>query len=335
MKKIWIKIRIFFFYLFKGLISADKIIKNDNENNISQDSSIEQEIEQQSVFKDLLKGELTEEVKELRHEMYYAERRSHEYSYNGGGNAKKNNLFDYKGSAEMSDGNPIKLVLNNKQIINSLCDDGVAIYGSDVAISEELQGNFNIPISKGDEKYCFDVTRKFFPRFKIEKYTTKLIVKDILNDEKNAFLDFYIPMYKQQFNNITKLFQSELDRIYQGDVKSDLLDFDKISFITKNCYGAPDLFLFEYDKPTFIDIIKFDGCYVLRFKCNIVINGEDTLTDIYHEATDKKIKNKERRKNAKVDFTTYSANIDDLEKQKNDLEESEKLFDKILQKGDD
>lgn len=331
MRKLWLKLKLTFFYLFQGLISADKLIRNSREDEINVGTNVEQQQEQQSVYKDLLKGELTEEVKELRHEMYYSERRSHEYVYNGGGSSKKNTLFDYKGLVEKSDGNPITLVLMNKQIVNGLCDDGVAIFDGKVGVSSDLQEPFKIPISKGDEKYSFNIERTFIPRFRLEKYTSKLVVKNVIEKPGKALIDFYVPEYRQQFNNITKFFTSELDKIYQGDVKSDMLDFNKVSFITKNCYGAPDLFLFEYTNLNFTDIIKFDGHYVLRFYCDIAVNGEDTLTEIYHAPTEEKSKKRERRKNTKIDFTFTQP---DLEKQENDLNESEILFNK-LEKGED
>lgn len=330
MRKFWLKIKLTFFYLFQGLISADKLIRNNKEDEINVNSNIEQQVEQQSVFKDLLKGELTEEVKELRHEMYYSERKSCEYVYNGGGNAKKNKFFDYKGSVENSDGNPVTIVLINKQIINGLCDDGVAVMGNQAAVSTELQGEFKMPISNGKERYSFEIERNFIPRFKIEKYTTKLVVKNVVEKKGKSLLDFYIPEYRQQFNNITKFLQSELDKIYQGNYKSDLTDFNKISFITKNCFGVPDLFLFEYNNIVFSDIIKFDGHYVLRFYCDILTNGEDTLTDIYHEETARKCEKNEMRKNATIDVSSL------LSKQENvDTSESEKLINELKNKKEE
>ena len=303
LKKIWFNIKLLWYYLIQAIIGADRIISSGQKENISPNSGIEQQQEQQSVLKDLLRGEVTEEVKELRHEMYYSERKSHEYVYNGGGHAKKNTMFDYSGSIENSDGNPLKLVLVNKQIVKGLNDEGIHIFGKEFAVDETLTGNFKIASSTGDEKYSFEIERNFYPRFKLEKYTQKLVVKDTQKEGK-AILDLYVSQYKKQFDNISQMFQSELDRIYQGDKRSEILQFDKLSFTTMNCYGVPDLYRFEYGNPIFEDIIKYDGCYVLRFYCDILVNGEDTLNDIYHEATNEKNKNHEMRKGATVDFET-------------------------------
>lgn len=294
MKNFLLKIRIFFFYLFRGLIAGDAIIKNNKNCDVIPDGGIEEKQEQQSVINDLLKGEITEEVKELRHEMYYSERKSHEYVYCGGGNVKKNSMFDYNGSAEKSDGNPIKLVQMTHQIVRGMSDDAIS--------TNKSLNNFKIPISDGREEYSIKIERNFCPRFLIERYTVKLVVKEVKEKNGKALLDFYVPNDKQQFNNITKLFQSELDRIYMGDKKSDLVIFDKVSFTTKNCFGSPDLFYYEYKNPIFSDIIKFDGHYVLRFYCDVSVNGFDTLSDIYHAPTAEKNEKHEARDGASINF---------------------------------
>ena len=99
-KKIKRYIQIAFYSLFYGMRSADKLLSTsntDNEIDANGIGGIEQQQEQQSVYKDLLNGVVTEQVRQLRHEMYYAERKSREYQYGGGGTAKKTSMFDYQG----------------------------------------------------------------------------------------------------------------------------------------------------------------------------------------------------------------------------------------------
>ena len=301
----WDRIRIGFHYLIQGMISGDKVIKSGTGDDAAPVGGIEQQQEQQSVYKDLLKGEITQEVKELRHQMYFVERKSHEYEYNGGGHAKKrNNMFGYTGNVETSDGYKVKLVQDNKQVINGLDKEGVHIVGKEVILDESLKKGFNI--SDGiNAEYTVHCERDYYPRFRIERYTTKLVVKDV--DDTHAIVDFYVPQYRQQFNNISKLFQAELDRIYQGDVRSDLVQFDKIWFKTSGCYGSDDMVLFEYDDVAFDNIIKFDGSYVLRFYCHILTNGKDGIDKVYNEEMAKKYENKEAREGATVDFEAMAA----------------------------
>ena len=231
LKKIWLNIKLFFFYLTQGMIAADKVIRSDKGTEASPVGGIEQQKEEHNVLKDLLRGEITDEVRELRHEMYYSERKSHEYSYNGGGRAKKNSIFDYTGNIEKSDGYKVRLVQENKEIVNGLSEQGITVHGQNCNIDSEQLSKINLT-SKYNMKYLIDIEREFTPRFRLEMYTTKIVVKDV--DDTHAILDLYVPQYKQQFNNISKLFQSELDRIYLGDKRSDILQFKKLSFTTYN-----------------------------------------------------------------------------------------------------
>ena len=302
MKHNWLdKLRITFHYFIRSMISADKTIESDNVDNNIPIGGIEQQQEQQSVYKDLLKGEVTQEVKELRHQMYFVERKSHEYQYIGGGQVKKkNNLFGYTGKIENSDGYKISLVQQNKQVVKGLDDEGIHIENGEATIDENvLKSGYNASNNINSE-YIIHCERDYYPRFRIERYITKVVVKNV--DETHAIVDFYVPQYKQQFNNVSKLFQSELDRVYQGDVRSDLVIFNKIWFKANGCYGADDMMLFEYDEINFDNIIKFDGSYVLRFYCHILTNGNDELNEIYNEEMAKKYENNETRKNVTVDF---------------------------------
>lgn len=325
----WDKIRIGFHYLIQGMISGDKVIKSGTGDDSVPIGGIEQQQEQQSVYKDLLRGEITQEVKELRHQMYFVERKSHEYEYNGGGHAKKrNNIFGYTGNVENSDGYPIKLVQENRQIIHGLGQSGVHIVGDEVIIDEELQKSYNT--SDGiNAEYTVHVERDYYPRFRIERYATKLVVKNV--DETHAIVDFYLPQYRQQFNNITKLLQAELDRIYQGDVRSDLVQFDKVWFKTSGCYGADDMILFEYDDAKFDNIIKFDGSYVLRFYCHILTNGKDEIDEVYNEEMARKYSNKEAREGAMIDFDAMAAI---KAKEELDVSEDLELLNKLRDKDD-
>ena len=82
------KIRVFFLSIFFSFKKIDNLLVNSNkeaDNKIDGSLSIEQESESKSVYDDLLRGEVTERVRELRHEMYYSERKSKEYLYIGNG----------------------------------------------------------------------------------------------------------------------------------------------------------------------------------------------------------------------------------------------------------
>ena len=327
-KKIFNKIRITFYYLIQGLISGDKIIRNGEGGDSSFIGGIEQQQEQQSVYKDLLRGEITQEVIELRHQSYFAERESHKYEYSGGGNAKKKNrMFEScELNVEQSDGYDVKLVQENGIIMKSLDEEGIHVEENGVSFDAKYLGAYT-PASL-DNEYRIHCERDFFPRFRIEKYTTQVVVKNV--DNEHALVDFYLPQERQQFNNVTKFLQSELSKIYQGFVRSDLIKFDKIWFETSKCYGSDDNFLYEYDKPEFDNIIKHNGSYVLRFYCHILTNGKDLISEFYDETTAKKYENHERREGATVDFDKMRII---KERSEIDLSDDIGLMDSITDKG--
>ena len=92
---------------------------------------------------------LTQEVIELRHEMYFAERASKKYKYTGNGRAvKMNDIIKYNGNLETSDGLDISIVQENKEDVGSLLDYEIYNIGNEVALGEKSQGD----LSKSKQK---------------------------------------------------------------------------------------------------------------------------------------------------------------------------------------
>ena len=278
MKKIWLNIKIFFTLLFNGLKNANDIAFTGNKDtNIGTGSSIEQQKEVQNVYKDMLKGELTQEVIELRHEMYFAERASKKYKYTGNGRAVK-----YKGKLEESDGLEVSLVQENKEDPGSLMDFGIYNMGVDVSYEKKVDEQLR---NIRQRKFTIHIGRDFIPRFNLENYTSKIVLKPL--NENETMFDIYISKYVKQFDNIHKLFLKQIEQIYIGDTRNDILDFKTLDFITYKAYGADDLLEFEFKDIQFENIIKFDEFYVLRFIGKNVKYGNDLLNDIYDERTAK------------------------------------------------
>lgn len=315
------KIRLFFYYLSYGLKNADNIAFNGQKNNLDNITyGAEQQAEENNVYKDLLKGELTQDVIELRHEMYFAERETHKYVYTGNGTAKKmNTLFDFsKEAIEQNDGNKIVLVQPNREDPESLAAYGIDLKNKDYGNKKWDYGTKNI------RNFDINIVRDFTPRYALEKYITQLVLKET-NTEGKYIIDLYVPMYRKQFDNIQKMFLKQMENIYIGNTQNDILDFKAIWFITSNAIGSDNTIYYEFDTPLFDNIIKFNGSYILRYVVNMV-ERHDMLDDIYDKATDEKSKNKELRKNA-----TYNT-INDFTKTKDDynIEEAQKLYNELL-----
>lgn len=306
-KKIYNKIRSFFFYIFWGLKSADKIAFGTKEDSSNAGTVLEQQNEQNSVYKDLLKGEVTQEVKELRHEMYFSERKSHKYKYIGNGVVtKKNEIFDYPGKIDKTDGFPLQILQPNIE------DTGT--------LSENLsEADYRI---KNKKEFTIDIERDFIPRFRLEEFTNKLVVKRI--NENAVMLDFYTPIYKSQFNTIHKLFLKELEKIYMGDVRSDVIDFKQVEFISFRAFGTDDLKKYTYNNIEFDNILIFDGHYVIKFTADIVNDGEDLINEFYcKEEEEKSRMHAPRNENEQtIDFLTALYKAED----KYDYEQAKELI---------
>ena len=304
MKKFWLNVKIFFAYLFRGMRSADDKLTVGEKTGSEDNMSIEQKQEAQSVYADLLRGEVTQEVKELRHEMYYAERRSHDYIYNGGGRAAKlNDVFDYEGHVEKSDGHKILVVQDNRQDMANYEDYGIDINAEE---TDNVYGTIkNEDVAK--KEYTIKILRDFYPRFKLEQFVTKVVVKQC--DEKRI-VDLYVSKYPVEFDRISRQFVHAIEAIYMGDVRSELLEFEGLSFVTKGAYGSDDLIRYSFNNFEFKDIIDFDGSYVLRFLCDVVEDGTDLIDEFYDETAQKKSDEHAPRENVTVNLDTVQEIID-------------------------
>ena len=328
MKKIWRYIKIAFFSIFYGMRRADRLMATSNGDDDFDPNSvggIEQQQEVQNVYKDLLRGEVTEQVRQLRHEMYYAERKSREYQYGGGGTAKKTSMFDYQGKIDKSDGYKVKIVQENKQITSSLNESGVEVYGEKVDVSDNL-GDLIRNKPRSEKEYRVKIGRtNYIPKFKIENYIKKVVVKEI--EGTNVLIDLYVSKYYDKFEKTSKLFHVEMEKIYQGldigNYPGGILYFENLSFITKDAYGAPDLTLLIFKNFKFDTILEFDGHYVLRFFAEQDVEN-DLIQEFYHEATAEKCENHEMREGAVINFADIMA---ENNKPKYDVDSAEKLID--------
>ena len=317
MKKLWTDIKIFLTYLFMGLRAADDKLTVGNKSG-DDGITINQQQETKNLYAALLRGEITQEVIEARHEMYYAERRSHDYIYNGGGHAKKlNDVFDYDGNIENSDGHRVQIVQDNRLDMASNED-----YGIDIEKSGKDYGTIKMEdISK--KEYTIKILYDFVPKFRLEEYCTKIVVK--ICDEKRI-VDLYFSKYPAEFYRPSRMFVNALTAVYMGDTRSELLDIDSISFITKNAYGADDLIYYSYKNFEFKDIVEYDGSYVLRFLCDVENDGIDLVDEFYDEATEQKSREHAPREGAVINMDIAEEII---ERDKYDVDTAKSLIEDL------
>ena len=155
------KIKKYFLNLWYGLPFGMKAADTEIMGNKSVDDNgvtIQQEVSDQRVAKHLLKGEVTQEVEELRYRTYKVANESENYKYLGNGVAVK----------EEKEERPIdrkrhRFTQDNENICQSVLD------------SLKQVGNYGV------EKYRFEIDYDAFVRFKVEKFATKVDVN--INDE--------------------------------------------------------------------------------------------------------------------------------------------------------
>lgn len=296
-KKIYNNLTLLFSSLFFGMKGAESVLTSNIKH--ESDSSIEvTDDEVGGVFKDMLEERVTKEVEELRYTSYKVANESKKYRYIGNGKVVKKNesqLTEKHGSIDESDNLSIILIQDN----NIICEDVLSI--------------LNEINNKEDKKifsdYTLKIKRRIFPRFLLEKYIKKLVLKQ---SDGNYVIDLYCSIYPSQFSERKdKAFISELKRIKNKEVRnSDVLDIDEISFITTNAWGVDDWLKFSFVDFEFYNIIEFDGSYIIRLGCQANVFMENLLDNIYSEGAEKKYETKESKNNTIADFTSFIKNDD-------------------------
>lgn len=294
MKKLFTK----FFNEFKiwvhSLAAATKNVETQTLSQVNVDSveggiNVVQDVNQgvHELAKALLRGELTEEVKQLRYRNYKIDREAKKYKYFSPTLAlKKKEGKDNKFiSFDKSDGLEVITIQYNYAISEDVLD----------AIKQIENGG------RGKKtKYKFEFKRDFIPRFRMEEFAKKVVVKRL--DETHAILDFYFSKYPERFfrrsddkSFRSKVFIHEIESIRDKGVKSDMLDVEELRFVTNHAYKQDDLMEFVFKNIMFREVAEFDGDYILRFKASIEHDGIDLTAAFYNKEMAEKYENKEKK----------------------------------------
>lgn len=311
-KKIVAYVKLLWHSLFIGMRNADVMMTTNQKTHDGSGFEMPDNAGGGGVFKDILEEKVTQEVEELRYTSYKVANESKKYRYVGNGKAVKkteSQLSERHVDIDESDNLPIILIQDNSVI----CED-VYTTLKEVGKKENKKNFYD---------YNIKIKRDVFPRFLVEKYIKKLVLKQA---DGNYVIDLYCSKYPSQFNEKKdRAFLTELKNIQSGKVRnSDILDFSEISFVTSNAWGVDDWFKCSFIDFEYYDIIEFDGNYVIRLGCQSNIFMENLLDKVYSESAEKKYENKEARENAVIDFIDYTKqnsyvipegiNLDALEK---------------------
>lgn len=229
----------------------------------------------------LLAGKETQQVRELRYRTYMVDREAKKYIYYSPYLAtKRDDKQDSKFvQYEDSDGLEVITIQPNFPIVEGV-EQGL-----------EQVGN------RGKKtEYWITIGRSFgfVPRYYIEQYVTRVVVKK-RNDDDGVVVDLYVSKYPNDKDFKSKGFVKEIEKIMNEGIRSDVIDIDTLSFATLHAYKAQDMMMYKFDRFFYRSIVEYDGHYVISFSAHMMINGADLTDEFYCREMDEKYKNKEKK----------------------------------------
>lgn len=308
-KKLRYNLSILWHSLFRGMASADLIIKGQT-TSTTDNIGVVQEIGGGGVFSDMLEQKETQQVVEMRDKYYRVLKEADKWDTstitivgedengvvfgNTDGLRKKTKIDFMKHPPVYNPQNlPIRTIQDNKQIqkMNNL------VCGYEAKFVNDLVKNLN------DFDVTLTITRdNFTPRFFIEKYTKRVVVRENGN---RAIVDFYLPSEASQFGKVDAILVSNLHKIKNENIlRSDITDLLTIEWFSDKAWNSDDVCLFKYDDIKFIGADIFDGNFVLSFDCNVVENGKYLAEKFKTKELDEKY-SEEKEKQDVIDIFSY------------------------------
>ena len=270
-KNIYEKARLFTHAFFYGMRKTEDDFLTQKGGAVG-DSGIHKEVHENRVSKALLKGEITQEVVDLRYRTYVIERASKGYEYFSPFlTQKKTEKTIDDLHCDLSDGMEPVLVQPNHALSESVSD-----------ALERLDSN-----DRKQVQYYINIDRMYTPRYRIEEYTKRLVVKKGA-DDNHATLDFYVSKYIDRDDFKSAAFVHEVERIKDKGQRSDITRFGGVSFMTSHAWNCPDMYSFSFVECEFVGCLEFDGSYILRFSARIKDGGTDQTEQYYSERMAKK-----------------------------------------------
>lgn len=289
----WRNLKLAWYSLFYGMKPADDIVVGAKTEHTGDGLTVNKVMEADNVFVDLLKGEVTERVVETRHSLYAVHQHSIDMEKKEK-RTKKNEINEafLPRHCMLVEGEyyPVKLIQEN------------------YAWSEEPQD---------PPQYLLKIDRDFIPRFKIEEVTSKISIKEF-NDTFDE-IDFYCRGYVRKFHSNDNFYIVELKKILNGITKSEILDFNNLSFNTEKPFGIDEGVFVKYKNFKFQECLEFDGHFILRFIAEP--DGEiEKLTDKYKSDS---MAEKYEKKSTRMDSPSYQlTSWDVIERQEAGINET-------------
>ena len=316
------KFQLFWHSLFRGMAAADTVIKAP----VGSDHSVEivQQVNNGGVFDDMLQQKETQRVVETRDKYYRVLKEADKWdasnitivgedengvTFGNIDSVRKKTKTDFmKHAPVFNEGQlPIRVIQDNKifQKKNNLISGYNAVFDPDILSQGLTDYDTTISIERDG----------ITPRFFLEKYAKRVVVRTTAENRVNV--DLYFSIYASQFGKIDAILVSNLYRIFEEkNFRSDLTDFVSIEWYSDKAWNSDDVCLFKYDDIKFTDINVFDGNFVLTFDCNVVNDGTDLSEKFKTKELDEKYANEDAKQEA-VDIFAAVRREKRLEEKKN------------------
>lgn len=246
------KIKKFFLNIYYGLPfglkGADNEIMGNGNGGDGSDITISQEVSDERVAKHLLKGEVTQEVEELRYRTYTVANESENYTYVGNGVAVKKEKDEVP-----TNRTKFKFSQENENICESVLNSLKQVGGT------------------GVDRYRFEFDYDGVVRFKLEKYA-KLVDVSVNEDEKKVETTLHFNLNPDPYDGTSMPFINELGKLYtitskyelsRNEIASSVRNF---SFVTYKAINEESFVTYNFiNGAKFKSIEKNDHEYLVTY----------------------------------------------------------------------
>ena len=257
------KIKWFFNSVMFSLKKADTEMLSQNSNYLDVNSGVYQEINSERVAHHLLKGEITQEVVDLRYRDYTIADEARNFKYTGNG----------RGIKHSNNSNATKFTVVNKDKTLSILD----------SISFD---------KKYEDIYTINLKYKIIPRFKLEKSCNILDV-----DMDNSTLIFHFSKFYNVYNQ-DKPFKNELKKLLENPInlnRHEFNDIENVSFTTFEVKGIKNYLTYNFRDLTLLSIKEINNEYLLEYMFD-TWDIKDLTAEFYsHDMAQKYIKKEARQ----------------------------------------
>jgi hypothetical protein len=324
-------------YISKKLAMLSLAMANVEKNSLSQkggdlenNTNHEVSVSQGTLLQALIRGEITQEVRDLRWRMYKVDEASKKIKTKIIGRDEFGNniieTYEYDESKVLaetkldSDDYKLIMIFKNEPSLNTFSEsiDNIGNIITDKEIIgkyKEASGDYKInedePENDDNEakplgivtlnsanetiniKYPLIVDREHIYKYDIENFVEKVYIREINNEE--FLIELLVQETPDPNRENSKSLIKDLNKSIENISFGGFLNINKLMFVTNKTIGSPDNRLFEYEILNLEKISKFNGYFLIKYKAKVLINGKNLLAEFVEEELEEKYKNKESK----------------------------------------